>query len=438
MKILLHAFYSSVKVLTKVALRVFYRRVTIVNRERLRLVDAPYILVSNHPNTMIDPLWTASLVNRTVHFLANAGLFKTPFTNWFFSTFFCIRVERPTDVDGRPLKNDVSFALSSRHLAQNGVLYIAPEAYSHKGRKLLPLKTGTMRIALSAEKAQDFQLGVRILPVGLNYDSAYDFRSNILIRVGEPITITEYAEEYEKAPYQTAHKLTRLLEKRLQSLVLTTQDMEEDERLAKMETMLQHDQPMKALDHHLRTQKLLAGFQQWKARSPEDGEHFQQQIDRYFKKLDEARLSDRDIARPGSCRLLQRSVLAILSLPLFAYGWLNNYPAAFAPEWIRRKIKQYEEYDATVKILAGLFTVPLLYLLQYAIVKQFLPAPFPLLYLLSLPPLGWLAWELKMQYDRLLSSWRFQRSRRQTPDLIRKLVDERKAIRERMREWESR
>lgn len=422
---ILRILYHLLKGLTKVALRGFYGRITILNRERFRMDKGPYILVSNHPNTLLDPLLSGVWVNRILFFLANASLFKTPFQNWFFSTFYCIRIERPTDVDGRPLQNDHSFALCDLHLNQNGVLYIAPEAYSFKGRKLMPIKTGTARIALSAESKGNFELGLKILPVGLNYESPYDFRSDVLIRVGEPLTVEPFKEIYRDDPHGTVRQVTDLLETRLRELIITTRDKEEDELLARLEAMLQHEAPVGKAEQHLRARRLLSGLQQKKEKEEAEWKDWKTRVHEYFNQLDANELSDRDIARPGNCHLLRRSVLALLSLPFFAYGWINNFLPAFIPGWMVRKLKQAEEYDATVKILTGLLTFPFFYIVQYQVIGRFLPGPYPLLYLLSLVPMGLWAWKLKKRYDRLRSSWRFERLRRRQPDKVRELVRQR-------------
>jgi len=429
-KFILPFIYYFVKGLTKLTFWGFYRHTTILHPEHLKLDNGPYILVSNHPNTLIDPLQAAIGINRFVYFLANAGLFKTPFTNWFFTTFYCIRIERPTDVKGRPLQNDIGFALCDLHLNKGGVLYIAPEAYSYKGRKLMPLKTGTARIALSAERKQNFELGLKILPVGLNYSSPYDFRSDILIHVGEPLLVSDFAADYKKDAFGAARLLTDQLEKRFGALMLTTQDGEEDELLRQLEELLQNDQPLSRTEQHFRAQKILSGIQNFRKEQETEWLNRKIEMNSYFDEIKAADLSDRDIARPGSCHLLRRSLLAFISLPFFIYGWVNNYLPAFVPAWTVRKLKQAEEYDATVKMLTGIITFPLFYFLQYKLVGQFFSSPYPLFYLLSLVPMGLLAWNLKEMYTRLQYSWRFQTYRREQPDGIRSIFQKRVALME--------
>src|SRR5262249_36808529 len=71
-------------------------------------------------------------------------------------------------------------------LAGGGTVALFPEGHSHSEPGLLALKTGAARIALEAE-ARYGPLGVRILPVYLNYEAKHCFRSRVRVVVGPPI-----------------------------------------------------------------------------------------------------------------------------------------------------------------------------------------------------------------------------------------------------------
>jgi 1-acyl-sn-glycerol-3-phosphate acyltransferase len=129
---------------------------------------------------MLDPLNAAEEIQTEVFFLANAGLFKNPVAGWILRKLYCIPIQRYEDTGGKPLNNKASFEQAIRHLAQGGCLYIAPEGTSYVNRRLRKLKTGTARIAFATESSHDFQLGLCILPVGLNYSDPTQFRSQLL------------------------------------------------------------------------------------------------------------------------------------------------------------------------------------------------------------------------------------------------------------------
>ncbi|HKK80402.1 MAG TPA: 1-acyl-sn-glycerol-3-phosphate acyltransferase, partial [Phaeodactylibacter sp.] len=239
---ILYAIYQFLKGLTKLSLRLYYPNADLLNIQRLKYKGGS-ILVSNHPNTLIDPLNAASRVPKIVHFLANASLFGTPFTYWFFNTFFCIPVERPQDTKGKPINNQAAFAKSHRFLARGGCLFIAPEGGSEMERRVRPFKTGTARIALGAEAKADFKLGLRILPVGLSYEHPERFRSHMIVNACEPILVSEYAELYREDSIAAARQLTKELEERVRNATIDTQSPEEDKAILAMEQLLRNSQP---------------------------------------------------------------------------------------------------------------------------------------------------------------------------------------------------
>ena len=186
----------------------------------MRDYKGPCIVVSNHPGTLMDPLNTAVLMKRRVHFLANATLFASRFGNWFFSNFYCIKIERFSDTKGKPLNNKEAFKMATDHLTNGGCLYMAPEGGSNAGRHLHKLKTGPARIALNTEVVNDFDLDLVILPVGLNYSNPTEFRSSLLTIMGEPIKVADFKKDWEKNQIGTVRKLTAVLKEKMEAILI--------------------------------------------------------------------------------------------------------------------------------------------------------------------------------------------------------------------------
>ncbi|MCB0598312.1 MAG: 1-acyl-sn-glycerol-3-phosphate acyltransferase [Lewinellaceae bacterium] len=405
---ILYIIYHFLKLVTRICLWLYYPKTTVLNRQNFRF-DRPTILVSNHPNTLLDPLHAAVRVPMIVHFLANAGLFKGTFQKWFFSTFFCIPVERPEDVNGRPLNNQNAFRQSSAFLAGGGCLYIAPEGTSFIGRRVRPLKTGAARIALNAESEKGFELGLNIMPVGLTYEASNCFHSRLTIYAGEPIWIKDYQALYQKDTFQAARQLTDDLEETLRSLVIHTRDEEEDLLIARLETLLRNSKPVTEPVHFARTQYLIGQLSDWRERSPQDFEQFRLQVEQYFSQLQEQRTDDQALARPPRPMLLHFAGLVLL-FPVFLHGLAHNFLPAFLPVGLARRMKLDVEYNSTLKILAGLIAFPLFYYLQYRLIYWLYDWQTALIYLLTLLPLGLFAWVFFQRQKRVFRYFRFQRS----------------------------
>lgn len=404
----MYIIYQFLKLVTRTCFWVYYPRTTVLNRQNFRF-NRPTILVSNHPNTLLDPLHAAVRVPMIVHFLANASLFSSPFLKWFFSTFFCIPVERPQDVGGRKIDNKEAFRQASDFLGTGGCLYIAPEGTSFKGRRVRPLRTGAARIALDAEDNQGFGLGLSIMPVGLTYEASNCFRSRLTIYAGEPIWIKGYEALYRQDAFQAARQLTDDLEETLRSLVIHTRDEEEDRLAARLESLMRNSKPVTEPVHFARTQYLIAQLRDWQERSPAEAIQFRQEVGSYFNNLDEQRTEDRALARPPRPLWLHFTGLVIL-FPVFLHGLVHNFLPAFIPVGLARRLKLDVEYNSTLKILAGLITFPLFYYLQYKLIYWLYDWQTALVYVLTLLPAGLFAWAFYRHQKRVLRYFRFRRS----------------------------
>ncbi|MFM9949537.1 MAG: 1-acyl-sn-glycerol-3-phosphate acyltransferase [Saprospiraceae bacterium] len=423
----LSALYRFLKILARIAIRIYYPRTTIINRAGLRFDNAA-IVVSNHPNTLIDVLLSASRIHRQVFFLANAGLFKTPFTDWLFSTLYCIPIERYDDTGGKPLNNAHAFARCDAFLGAGGALFIAPEGNSWMLRRMQKLKTGTARIAFSAESKHNFQLGLMIRPVGLTYEDPQRFGSRVLVHVGEPIRIADFREDYASNPMEAVRKLTAFLEVRMRALTIDTLDEDEDQLLRVIERVMRNNHEEWTNEQHfLQSQATLASLRTWKQSSPQSFETYRAQALDYKQQLETLRLTDRAVVarqqpNAGLLRWLQIP-LALLGLPVFLYGWINHWLPAGIPVLLKRKLKLYPGYDATVKLTAGLFTFPLFYWLQSEAVEAWIGNAASWWYLLTLPLAGWGALLFQKQVPKWQADWRIWRLARREPEVVRKLEE---------------
>lgn len=73
-------------------------------------------------------------------------------------------------------------------LGNGGCVGIFPEGGSHDRTELLPLKAGLAIMALGA-LAEDPDIGLKIVPVGMNYFHAHKFRSRAVVEFGAPYEV---------------------------------------------------------------------------------------------------------------------------------------------------------------------------------------------------------------------------------------------------------
>ena len=414
--------------------RIFYSKSVVINQKHLNFKN-PCITISNHPSTLTDPLHVAKNIPKQVFFLANASLFKSVIGGWFFNTFYCIPVERPKDVEGRKIQNDKAFERADQHLDQGGCLYIAAQGYSQMVRRLgNKLKTGTARIALSAESNNDFNLGLTIVPVGLTYANPTDFRTGVIINAGQHVKVADYKTAYAEDPIKTVKQLTKDLEDRMRMLLIDADDEEEELLIHRIEDLVNVKTPLKFKDNFLRTQKLGQAFRQLKTSSPNKYQHLKTQTTKHFEQLDKLALKPEAVLAKANS--LSDILIFIIGFPVFLYGWINNFLPNFIPGLLAKKIKIYIGYASTIKLMSGLFIYPIFYGLQIYLIQHFFSNKWITLgYMLSLPIFGLLAWAYRKKYIRYkkISHWNKKRKEQksETDEILNRqteLTDELKAL----------
>src|ERR1044071_377765 len=99
--------YNFLKALLQVSLRFFFRNVQVKGSENIP--DGPLLIVSNHPNTTLDPIVIARFIHRKVFFLAKATVFRSKFTKWLLPKLRMIPVYRAQDDPSLMRHNDETF-----------------------------------------------------------------------------------------------------------------------------------------------------------------------------------------------------------------------------------------------------------------------------------------------------------------------------------------
>jgi glycerol-3-phosphate O-acyltransferase/dihydroxyacetone phosphate acyltransferase len=199
-------FYRAARHLVARALHVFYREIEVTG---LHHVDPtkPTILASNHPNSIIDPLVLGILEQRHVAFCARDGLFRVPLFGTALRMAGAVPISRRQDHPGAA-DNASAFAACRTVLERRGSISLFPEGHTHAELRVDELRTGVARIALEAERAHGYTLGVEVVPVGLNFLVRQAFRSDVHVAFGPPLRPADYQDLDAVDPRAAARQLT--------------------------------------------------------------------------------------------------------------------------------------------------------------------------------------------------------------------------------------
>jgi glycerol-3-phosphate O-acyltransferase / dihydroxyacetone phosphate acyltransferase len=366
---LLRAIYFLIRLIAWLGISVFYRRRILVGRKNLPF-DGPAIVVANHPSTLMDVLNPCVHIPQELFFLANYGLFKHPVSRWILTRLYCIPVKRREDVsEGELRNNDAAFEQSFQHLEKKGLLFIAAEGVSWMERWVRPFKPGAARIAFGAEKRHDWNLDVKIIPIGLSYSAPNLFRSEVVVHFGAPVYARDW-KELENDNHETAvESFTEHLQQVVKALVLDTQNAEGQAFMEQLESVCKPEFPTMP-EAYFDTRKQLID-------QNIDNLPLKSAMAAYFTTLQTTPLQDagvRSHLHPADgAQKLQEVTLLIVGLPFFLTGYLFWWLPCFLPGLLARRLKLYIGYDSNVKMLAGLFTFPLALWVAFRTASHFLP-----------------------------------------------------------------
>jgi 1-acyl-sn-glycerol-3-phosphate acyltransferase len=186
-----------------------YAPVRRVNRPDL---SGPFLWASSHSNYLCDTIPAGCEAPRPTKFLAKSTLFRFPIKG-FIEFCGALPVARAEDHKGqageaRALQNRSTFKVAIGAMEKGWPVAIYPEGVSIESPGLvLPLKPGVAKLGFAAEEANEFKLGLRIIPVGLEYGSRSKVGSGLTIRYGKPLALKDYEILYRESRDEAVKKL---------------------------------------------------------------------------------------------------------------------------------------------------------------------------------------------------------------------------------------
>jgi len=366
--------YFIIRLLAVLSLERFFHKVVVEYRDRIP-EGFPTIFVANHPNTMIDAMVVGYAVGKRMCFLAKSTLFTNKIIAMFLSKVGMVPVFRRRDDPALMHKNEDVFFQLYEHLEKKGSFLIFPEGISEPNRRIQPLKTGAARIAFGVEERNDFQLGVQIIPVGLNYTDYQRFRSDVYCRFGRPITLSDFRERYEKDPLHTVRDLTKNIQTSLQKLTTHIEEESLSETVSDLETIykkkLMVDLGMKQKsmkDDFLVTKGIIQAVEWFHEHQPKRMRRIQKKIRIYISNIERLHIKDEFLSPYhsgiGFLKRLKAWVFLVLGFPIYLWGIVHNLLPYLLPRlYVHQFIKQ-KTFISSVKLLVGLGSFLVFYLLQ--------------------------------------------------------------------------
>jgi 1-acyl-sn-glycerol-3-phosphate acyltransferase len=409
--------YRLIKVIVGIGIRFYYQEVKVLNRKSL-VHDGPLIIIANHPNTLMDAMMIGYACKQPIYYMAKGTLFNSKFKLRILQSLNMIPINRLGDTATKGVSNHGSFEACYKILEAGKTLVIFPEGTSFLERHLRELKPGTARIALEAEKRNQGALNLRVVPLGLNYLKADKFRSSVLIKVGQQISVVDHLANFALDSGKSAKSLTEKFRINLERVLVNSASKEQEELVDNLSDLLaskyiKTDESgvegdinfLKEIRNRMDEIQLV---EPWKI---EDIQLALQNIQWRIRKLDiRADFLDRRFRSRMFFRQMIFSVLMlIVGLPIFLFGVVHNYIQFVLIDKITSIITKDKEYFAPIAVLLGLFFYPLFYtffLLAGAIFFSF-GYIGQLFYFLSMPITGMFAFSFSRYLQHISYKWKY-------------------------------
>ncbi len=385
--------YSLFKGLFYLTVQGYFR--TICLKGKSNIPDAgPVIFVANHNSAFMDPILLAVLINRPIYFLARGESFKNILVSKFFSTINMLPVYRPEVAPDKVHRNKSVFIKCFQHLKEGKAILIFPEGFSETVRKLRPLKTGTARIALGAEQQYNFDLGVKIVPIGINYSNPHHFRSNVILNFGKAINLNNFKNLYQFNEKEAVTELTDEIRMAMEELLVVINDDRLHRLIEQIEKLYQStggevDLEMRATDDFHTSKDIIKTIEHFQHVNPSGLASFEEKLEKYLQNLEHLNIKDEQL-RNSKFRLkkISRVTYLLLGAPLSFYGFLVNIlPYSFA-QFLSKSIRVRKDFIGSMKIAFGMFVFLFFYLVEIIAVGYYSNWYWAFLFGLSLYPAG--------------------------------------------------
>jgi 1-acyl-sn-glycerol-3-phosphate acyltransferase len=437
-------FYRGVRSVARFWVWFFFRSADVHHPERVP-ARGPVLLCINHPNNLIDSLLVGAVVRRKVHYLATAALFRHRLVARFLLACGAIPVYRRQEGPETPDRNAPTFDAVADALRHGRMVAIYPEGTTHAEARVQRIKTGAARIALGYEDARtahDDVGDLAVVPVGLTFEARKSFRGRVLVSFGRPVPVRPYLAAYREDGPAAVHALTDAIQHAMEGEVVNVQRIDETALVRAVEELYRD-----SLIRELKTERGLGDRQidlfrlsrgivdavdHFRATDPARVERLWQRIRSYRALLAACRVRDEAVRRRAEPVSLRGRVRygwkAILGLPIFAYGSVVNALPYWIPRLIAHRLARKETDYATTRFLAAVVAIPVFWTAETWLVARLLGGRAAVVFAISLPISGAIAYRYLVGAGRMKSRLRFARFRLWHEAEARRLVVERQAI----------
>lgn len=391
----------------------YYHRAYWIDIEKLPR-DKPALIVSNHQNGFADPLgFVSSVTNRLkrrLRFLARGDAFK-PMVERALRWLGILPAYR-TSVNGEAsaAKNRKTFSDAEDELLADGAVVIYPEAGHQDKRWLGKFSPGYLHIAFEAARKSNFEKEIFVQPVGSHYSDYFNMREQMLFKFGDPISLAPYYEKYQADPRRAQVEANHIIRDKVAELMLNITDLENYDAIDYLRETYgigyahaNGCNPDRLPEKLTSDQQFFARLEEVRTNDPDTINSIYRQTDALRTEIAQTKIDPNHFGHKFNPLALALKFLGLLALsPLFLFACVPNILVFYAPRLVTRNIPDRLQHSGIIFTFSILLTMPVLYLIVFALTWIFTKSALIALgYFLLLPFLGVFAFH----YSRWALSW---------------------------------
>jgi 1-acyl-sn-glycerol-3-phosphate acyltransferase len=391
--------------------RVFYRKIIVLGLDNIN-PDHHLIFAPNHQNALMDALAVLFTHKGQPVFLARADIFKKKMIASLLYFLKILPVYRIRDGFSSLKSNDEIFLKTIDVLKNKNGLVILPEG-SHAGfRRLRQLKKGICRVAFQSDAATGYKLGIKIIPVGIEFSHYQRFRQVLTVVYGKPIEISDFYDLYKISPEKALNELRNRLSYEMKRNMIHIGSEEDYEAIDELRAIINgsfsDDIKFPKL---FRDRILIDKLNLLKESDPQVYDRICSLSLRVKRKSQELktdyRLLEKKKHSPGW--LITGLTGIIFTFPLYLYGNIFNLTFLEIPNLQIKNIQDPQFHSSMrfgISLILAFIFLPLYLVLSFIIFSSWL---LGFIIFLSLPLSGLFAWNYVQQYKRIIGGFRIRK-----------------------------
>jgi 1-acyl-sn-glycerol-3-phosphate acyltransferase len=157
----------------------------VINNKNLLRENGPLLITANHPNSFLDAIIISTLFKKPVYSLARGDAFAGKLFTKILKSCNMLPIYRVSEGIENLTNNYGTFEACKKLFEENKIVLIFSEGGCRNEWKLRQLKKGTARLAINAWQNQ---IGLKVLPLGINYSSFRRFGKSVHLNFGNLIS----------------------------------------------------------------------------------------------------------------------------------------------------------------------------------------------------------------------------------------------------------